>query len=117
MKGPKRSGRLQRYGHAGGHLRDALLEALECQHMQHDDWWKHIELDFTDDRHNRWWERLSDKRRARWLLGQLWNCTDALPGVYLNEITDRDPEGRHMTSYAALVRLLARELAEDQVAA
>lgn len=80
MKGPKRSGTLQRYGHAGEHLRDALLEALEYQHMQHDDWWTHIELDFTDDSHNRWWERLSDKRRARWLLGQLWNCTDALPG-------------------------------------
>ena len=56
MKRPRRSGRLQRYGHAGGHLRDALLEALEYQHMQQDDWWKHIELDFTDDHHNRWWD-------------------------------------------------------------
>lgn len=97
--------------------RDALLEALEYQHMQQDDWWKHIELDFTDDHHNRWWERLSHKRRARWPLGQLWNCTDALPRVYLNEITDRDPEGRQMTKYAVLVRVLARELAEDQIAA
>jgi hypothetical protein len=36
--------------------RDALLEASEYQHMQQDDWWKHIELDFTDDHHNRWWD-------------------------------------------------------------
>lgn len=74
-------------------------------------------VELTDDRHNRRWERLSHKRRARWLLGQLWNCSDVLPSFYLDEITDRDPEGRHMNSYAVLVRLLARELEEDQIAA
>ena len=72
MSGPRRSGfaaeMLEKYRHAGGHLREALLDALD-----HDDeWWKHIEIDFNRERHNRWWSRLSDQHRAKWLLGQLW---------------------------------------------
>lgn len=114
MKGPKRSETLQTYGHAGGHLRDALLDALECGQ---DEWWKQIQIDFNHDRHNRWWQRISQRRRAAWLLGQLWNCTDILPSAYCNEITDRDPEGRHNFTYAVLARLLAEELKEVRTAA
>src|SRR5437667_8338585 len=90
--GPKKSEMLEKYGHAGGHLRDALLEALE----HHDDWWKHVEVEFLHERHNRWWKRLSHRSRARWLLGQLWTCSDTLPSLYHSELTDRqadqDPE-------------------------
>ena len=75
---PKRATTLQMFGHAGGHLREALLEALDYQ----DDWWMHIEIDFNLERHNKWWSRLSGRRRASWLLGQLWNCTDIVPRLY-----------------------------------
>ncbi len=47
---PKRSQNLQKYGHAGGHLREVLLEAIE----QEGDWWKHVEIDFIDEGHERW---------------------------------------------------------------
>lgn len=113
MNRPKRSESLRKHGHAGGHLRDALIEALEYG----DDWWRHVELDFYREDHNRWWAALSHANRARWLLGQLWNCRDTLASGYHAEITDRDPWGNHVFTYAALARLLAAELNEIRAAA
>ena len=119
MSGPRKSEMLEKYGHAAGHLRDALLEALEHQ----DDWWQHIEIDFIHERHNRWWKRLSHKTRARWLLGQLWNCRDILPSAYCNELTDRDAEAdedldrQNFFTYGTLARVLAKELKEATAAA
>jgi hypothetical protein len=72
MAGPKRSEMLQEYGHAGGHLREALENAREFG----DEWWHQVEIDFFRERHNRWWSRLSHAKRAHWLPGQPWNCTD-----------------------------------------
>ncbi len=51
MSGPRSAEMLQKYGHAGGHLRDALLEALD----HNEDWWKNITMDFYRERHNLWW--------------------------------------------------------------
>ena len=115
MKGPKRSVRLQQFGHAGEHLRVPLLNAFDV--CGGDKWYKHLDMGFYDERHNLWWQQLSPERRAEWLLGQLWNCTDVLPGIYHNEITDRDPEGRHNFTYGVLARLLAQELKEVRTAA
>lgn len=119
MAGPRRSGMLEKYGHAGGHLRDALLEALEYG----DDWWLHVDVGFNHERHNRWWRRLSHRSRARWLLGQLWSCTDILPSIYHHELTDRqadeDPEldRDFFFTYGTLARVLAKELKEATKAA
>ena len=49
--------RLQLYGHAGGHLRDALLDAIEKDRVR---WWTHVRIDFDSERHHAWWNRLSD---------------------------------------------------------
>lgn len=114
MPGPKRSERLAKFGHAGGHLREALVDALEFG----DQWWKHVEIDFNHERHNRWWNRLSEKSRAKWLLGQLWNCTDVLPSLAWSELTDRDPWGetKHRHTYGTLARVLSRELRDVESA-
>jgi hypothetical protein len=37
---------------------------------------------------NRWWRRLSHRNRARWLLGQLWDCSDILPSISHNELLE-----------------------------
>lgn len=44
-------------GHSPGHLRDAFLEYLETGQVVIDE----------------------VERPIKWLLGQLWNCTDVLP--------------------------------------
>jgi hypothetical protein len=106
MAGPKRSELLQQHGHAGGHLRDALLDALDYN----DEWWKNIQIDFLRARHERWWNRLSDKSRAQWLLGQLWNCTDIVPNLARQEIRDWFPDDPEPFTYAQVARLLARDL-------
>lgn len=106
MSGPKRAEMLQKYGHAGGHLREALLDALDHT----DDWWKDIEIDFNFARHNRWWNKLSDKKRAEWLLGQLWHCRDIVPGVVRREVASWFPDDPEPVTYAQLARLLKRDL-------
>ena len=105
---PKRIKMLQRFGHAGEHLREALLEALNYS----DDWWKHVEIEFNFRHHDEWWRGLSDRRRASWLLGQLWNCTDIVPGDTRCEVRDWFPNCQEPFTYAALTRLLAVDLAE-----
>src|SRR6266849_6094065 len=103
MKGPRRSEMLEKYGHAGGHLRDALLESLE---QYGDEWWEHVEIDFYRERDNRWWNQLSARAQARWLLGQLWHCTDILPG----DVRSVFEEDHEVFTYAQLARLLAQDL-------
>jgi hypothetical protein len=106
MSRPKRAEMLHKYGHAGGHLRDALLNALDYN----EEWWHNIEISFIRERHNLWWSRLSAKKRAGWLLGQLWNCTDVVPGLTRLEVKDWLPDDPDPSTYAWLVRLLKRDL-------
>ncbi len=95
-----------RGGRAPGHLRDALLVALEGP----DPWWANLEVDFFDDRQAEW-DSMSPKIRARWLIGQLWNCDDVLPGQVASEMSDNFDVS--VGTYAILVRLLARELSNE----
>lgn len=117
MSGPRKNELLERFGHASGYLRDALLEALPYG----DDWWYHVDISFNHERHNRWWRRLSHRNRARWLLGQLWVCSDILPSISHNELLDRhadeDPEldRDSFFTYGTLARVLKKEL--DDIAA
>jgi hypothetical protein len=103
MNGPKKSDLLEKYGHAGGHLRDALTEALEFG----DAWFEHVEIDFNERRHNVWWSRLSARSRARWLIGQLWRCSDIVPWEIRAQFEE---DGQDVLTYSRLARLLAKDL-------
>ena len=91
-----------RGGHAPGHLRDAFLEWTE----------RYIggenppTVQVGDD---------ETPRPIGWLLGQLWNCTDVMPGTDWHELADclkiEEPYGG--ASYARAVRLLKPILDED----
>ena len=109
---PKRSKRLHLYGHAGGHLRDALLNALEYRFQDPGDWWNHIEIDFTSERDQRWLASCSPKRRAQWLLGQLWHCTDIVPSYVSRQFIESGEVEKEVEvcTYARLARFLARDL-------
>lgn len=65
-------------------LRDALLWVLAAN--RDPDWWQPLMdpafLEFIDERRRAWWNNLPARERARWLLGQLWNCPDTLPEEY-----------------------------------
>lgn len=79
-----------RGGHAPGHLRDALLEWLDAEEES-----ETVVVGYE--------ERTMP---LSWLLGQLWNCTDGLPGPYCHELGL--PSG---SSYAQGVRSLAEQRA------
>ncbi len=112
MGGPKRSEMLQTTGHAGGHLRDALLNALD----HNDEWQENIEIDFDREEHNVWWSGLSERERAEWLLGQLWNCTDIVPSLTRTQVMDWHADDPEPFTYAQLARLLKRDLDEAEAA-
>ncbi len=58
--------RANRGGHAPGHLRAAFEQWAESRQKDRETVW--VE----------WWD---EHRPLRWLLGQLWNCTDTACGV------------------------------------
>jgi hypothetical protein len=85
-----------RGGHAPHHLRDAFVEWLHAEYLNAD----------------AGAEGLSDtvkvggeEKPSRWLLGQLWNCTDTMPG---DECSFLDlPQG---STYAQAVRKVVADL-------
>ncbi len=76
-----------RKGHAPGHLRDAFLDWLE------------------DERETDTVEIDGDPRPLRWLIGQLWHCTDILPSTHCGLLGL--PQG---STYAQAVRKVAEEM-------
>jgi hypothetical protein len=64
-------------GHAPGHIREAFLEYLET-HWYHDDDVDVVQVGWDEK-----------PKPLRWLLGQLWNCTDVLPRDYSELFDDR----------------------------
>jgi hypothetical protein len=114
MSGPKRAELLQKFGHAGGHLRECLGDALDYQA----DWWQHLEMDFLQERHQRWWDHAPALQRAYWLIGQLWHYTDTVPSLLRGSVQDWLEE--EYFSYAQLVRVLKEDLdarsTKDQLA-
>jgi hypothetical protein len=77
----------RRGGHAPGHLRDAFLEWLDTGESTHT-----VVV-------------LGEHRSLNWLCGQLWNCTDVLPGSEC-DLLDL-PQG---STYAQAVQKVAAEL-------
>ena len=47
MSAPKRSPQFMKTGHAPGHIRECLLDAIDAQ----ENWWQNLEMDFDRDRH------------------------------------------------------------------
>lgn len=95
-------------GHALGHLRGALMEALDAGGKS---WWNHIEMDFYDSAQQARWNRLDKVNQARWLLGQLWNCTDILSGQGHDIVEEYDPmNDAKVTTYGRLARFLKHRL-------
>jgi hypothetical protein len=101
-----------RGGHAPGHLREALAEYITMGLEGH------VKTSHT----SRECKRLGcttlsalvevgdEKKPIEWLLGQLWNCRDILPGQVCSELmgllnTDSEP-----ATYAQAVRLIASQL-------
>lgn len=97
-------------GHAPGHLRDALYQSLER-------YWTGIVPDWTmalsdeevlwhyDEAFQQSWDRWPVKRRARWLLGQLHNCTDIMGSDICSQL--ELPKG---STVARAARMLRSEL-------
>ena len=105
MSKPHRTKKFLTTGHAPGHLRDCLGNAL----LDHEgDWWRHLEMNFMRERHQRWWDSTSASDRAYWLIGQLWNCTDTVPSELRESV--RDWLEDEYFSYARLVRALKADL-------
>jgi hypothetical protein len=94
-----------RGGHAPGHLRYALIEALESAWNDGSPWWVGLKMEFIDPTNQVRWDQSSAVERADWLLGQLWDCIDGVPGqIY------RDWGIRYAGTYARLARGLKREM-------
>jgi len=87
-------------GHAPGTLRDAF-EAFVYSEANVDDYWpEEVEEIMEGD-----WDNPPKEKTVRWLLGQLYNCTDIMDRDLCNEL-DLD-QG---STYAQGVRaLLSRE--------
>ena len=94
-----------RGGHAPGHLGDALIEALESARGDARPWWELLDVLFFDPARQVWWDDSTAVERANWLIGQLWDCTDTVPG-YIRETLGIS----YASSYATMVRGLKKEL-------
>jgi hypothetical protein len=81
--------RADRGGHAPDYLRTVFQEYLEAGEETDT-----VEIEHTDER-----------QPLRWLIGQLWDCTDVLPSAYC-ALLDL-PQGN---TYAQAVRQLRQEM-------
>ena len=90
-----------RGGHAPGHLREAFWTCM-------DNGWEALldseTISFFDRHFQREWDQWPLAKRRRWLLGQLHNCTDVMPGNGCEELDL--PMG---STYARGVRKLLSE--------
>jgi hypothetical protein len=98
-------------GHAPGHLRQAFLDALD--YVRFEDpvipWYAGLDecetICWPNTRKQAWLDTLTPRERGRWLIGQLWNCTDCLPASYV-ELLDLTTG----YTYARAVRVLREEM-------
>ena len=88
-----------RGGHAPGHLRRAFCDWLEVVSAREDG-------EIPDTVIVGWAE---EERPLRWLIGQLWNCSDQLPGGVVGDLFDLF-EFEAAFTYAAAVRKLTDQL-------
>jgi hypothetical protein len=105
--------RANRGGHAPGHLRQALLDTLN-NYTRNVYWFEPLQEDpdlliFRDPRKQKHWESMPATHKARWLCGQLWNCSDIVPASTMSDFRDL-----RTRTYAALVRHLKTEIPAEE---
>ena len=83
--------------HAPGHLRDAFAEWAE-------DGWNASEVDLDWSGNHIFHD--GKPRSIRWLMGQLWHCSDIMPWGLCEQLDM--PRG---STYASAVQLLAKDRA------
>ena len=105
----RRRFRANRGGHAPGHIRGAFLDCFG--YSEQENWYELLSsedaLYFHDPKMQRRWEAMSAVERGRWLIGQLWNCTDILPCLAGSDDFIDLPAG---STYATAVRKLRAEM-------
>jgi hypothetical protein len=96
-----------RGGHAPGHLRDAFSECFESPHSEL--WYSALAnddvLSFYSHELQEIWNHMSVEERGRWLVGQLWNCSDVMPGSLCDDL-----DLRQGSTYAVAARKLRRKM-------
>ena|ERR1700730_7394541 len=96
-----------REDHAPGQLQHALIEALESE-WDGAAWWELLDVFFFGADQQVWWDGANARRRANWVLGELRNCRDIVPGDICKS-TGIIPCG---STYATLARALQQEMNE-----
>ena len=96
-----------RGGHAPGHLRDAFIECIESPDPGL--WYSALAdtgvLSFYSPEMQKKWTAMTVEQRGRWLVGQLWNCSDVMPGSLCDDLDlDRG------STYAVAARNLRRKM-------
>ena len=93
-----------RGGHAPGHIREAFLECMDGGDAKK--WYEKLgeenTLFFYKASAQQKWQAMSLADRGRWITGQLWNCTDTLPGDVCQWLDL--PQGSSYSNAARMVR-------------
>ena len=97
-----------RYGHAGGHLREPVLELVEALRWDPERWWDVADVEG---------EPFQSPGAAYDFLGRLWHCTDIVPSSTRTIALSMLGEDRLVTTYAQLVRELRQYIASRRVSA
>jgi hypothetical protein len=79
--------------HVPGYLRDTFVWLIEGKES--------VAEEFYADKTRARLEEMNADEQLRWLSGQLWNCTDILPGSVCTEL-----DLRQGSTYAQAARLL-----------
>src|SRR5579863_10200900 len=62
------------------HLQQSLIEALKLMWDAKLPWWHVVEVSFVDAAKQEWWDRAGAAERGIWVLCQLKDCMDIVPG-------------------------------------
>ena len=99
-------------GHAPGYLREIFCypwEEFGIQEQMRSQWYDRLVDDIADNVYDedqqKWWKILSTLERGKWITGQLWNCTDIMPGTLCDDL--ELPRG---SSYAKGARKLRSQI-------
>jgi hypothetical protein len=98
-----------------GHIRDVFYQCLEAWSGR-GPWYaplRDIEDVFWTEADETAWQAATVEQRARWLVGQLWNCDDQLPGDVVRDLEDVLDTRLCCTTCAGAVRMLVTETGSE----
>ncbi len=82
-------------GHAGGHLTEPIIEALD---------------DLQSGRIKKWYDAFNSHDDARMAAGKLWHCTDILGSHIRSIVQDEFHLEKEPFTYAQLSRVLLNDM-------